>query len=538
MTVSRHTVYLTERPLPPLIPPLNHRQHCIPPRDDPLLPVLQPLEAESARNANELESPADDAPDTGMGYICHNPLYLVNQNTLDRSSTNSLAFQAFRRRAGVDPHLKTRGIEVPLASRPSIRRTPVRRDSGHGSRAPLRAVPEDTPWVVPSREEPIAVEVEGYEEPQLNTRGDAHPPTSAAPATANRSRRHDGSRTLNTDRYYGQQIPEGRSIAGGSGQPRSKPDTATVEAAPVSAMEREATIIPPPTLANSEIAVPKLSVPEIAAPDAAEPVRFPVGGPTSANSTHGKGSRGTTSRPYVHGIRSLTPALNSAYPPLVPQPQPYVYGSLSPTPALNAAYPPLVPQHLMPPPPYSEAIESLTTWLDDDATLKGLQGTHDFSRRFLEKISTTPNDLIDWSSPLSSQDAHPPAPGMPPSSDPQRRADEALSDHLRDLLTLVYAPDVKQRVSNTNTNTNTRDDADDGSSKTETFGDKDFRGFASSPAPLPPPSPPTPWEFDESTTRSLYLSAWDRNSDPLPQPVQARPGFRVVNFGDDDDLYN
>jgi hypothetical protein len=71
MTLSRHTVYLTERPLPPLIPPLNHRQHCIPPRDDPLPLVLPPLEAESARNAIELRSTADDASDTGMRYICH-----------------------------------------------------------------------------------------------------------------------------------------------------------------------------------------------------------------------------------------------------------------------------------------------------------------------------------------------------------------------------------------------------------------------------------------------------------------------------------
>jgi hypothetical protein len=432
----------------------------------------------------------------------------------------------------VDPHLKIRGIEVPLASRPTIRRKPVRRASNRSSPAPLRAVPEDTPWVAPSREEPTTVEVGGHKAPQLDTRGDTNPRTSAASVAANRSRRRYGPRPRTTDRDYEHQISGGRSIAGGSRQPRSvptRPDTHTVEAAPVPPMEREATIIPPPTLANSKIAVPELSVPElfipeiadpdIAAPDAAESVRFPVGGDyaqsTSANSTNEEGSRGTT-------------------------PEPYVYGSLTPTPALNAAYPPLVPQHPMHPPPYSEAIESLISWLDDE-TLKGMQGTEDFSRRFIEKISAS--DLIDLSSPPSTQDARrrlprPPAPGTPP-SDPQRQAgDEKLSDHLRDLLTLVYPSDVKQRVSDTDT----RGDPDDDSSppsKTETLGDEDFWEFES-------PAPPSRRRFDESTTPSSFLSALETytgNSDALLQPVQprtppngeARPDSQVFN---DDDLYD
>ena len=128
----------------------------------------------------------------------------------------------------MDPHSGTIKSDGPLASRPSVRRKPLRTPCDHSQGTSLQAVPEDT-LATPEGESRTSG-AEGRGGPQRNMR-DIISPTSAATAMPSPQPLRLGSCTashhgpLNSDDECEHRMWEGRCTAGGSRQALSTPSS-------------------------------------------------------------------------------------------------------------------------------------------------------------------------------------------------------------------------------------------------------------------------------------------------------------------------
>ena len=133
----------------------------------------------------------------------------------------------------MDTHISTGKSDVPLASRPSVRRKPLPTSYDHSHRTSLQAVPEDT--LATPEGEPRTGGAEGRGGPQHNTTFSKSDATAMAnpspPNVSSYSVSHHGP--LNSDGDCEHQMWEERyTTVGGSRQALSTPtsnDTSTKE---------------------------------------------------------------------------------------------------------------------------------------------------------------------------------------------------------------------------------------------------------------------------------------------------------------------